>query len=539
MVCVHGGMLGSVAFCAAASLALSTTLSTAHAAEPPALLRAPTAESVVRYSGPVAAADIVGGHRSDAILVKLAPRASLRSTGGAPDLRAATGARAAELNALLRAAGATKVARAFAVPPANAAIESRIGLARWHRIELPAGSDAPALVAALHEANRGLAAPALERVELEGLGGILGEGSVTPNDANFAVQYGLHNTGQTIQGVVGVADSDLDLPEAWALHTGGADIVVAVIDTGVSTSHPDLNDKLVAGRNTINDNANTDDSWLISHGTHCAGIAAAESNNGIGIAGVSWGARIMPVKVLTTLGSGTEGDVAEGIAWAADNGADVLSMSLGFPGLSTIVEDAIAYAAASGKVLVAASGNTAGAPIGAPAVYAPVIAVGATDNRDLIASFTTTGPELDVVAPGVDVYSTYDTLFQANTYAWQSGTSMACPHVAGLAALVWSANPKLDAAGVRAIIESTAEDRGAAGWDPTFGHGRVNAHAAVVAALASRCRQGDVDCDGSVGGADLALLLGAWGTADADSDLDGSGLVDGVDLGILLNNWGK
>lgn len=526
----------------AASLVLTSTLAAASAAEPPELLRAPDAESIARYSGPVAAADVVGGHRSDAILVKLAPGASLCTVGGAVEVRGATGTRASAESAVLRDAGAAKSAPAFTVPPADPALEAAIGLARWHRIELPSGTDTPSLVAMLRRSmqqasGRGREAPSLERVELEGLGGILGSNPVMPNDASFSLQYGPHNTGQTIQGVVGVPDADLDLPEAWALHTGGADIVIAIIDTGVSTSHPDLNDKLVPGRNTISDNASTDDSWLISHGTHCAGIAAAESNNGIGIAGVSWGARIMPVKVLTTLGSGTEGDVAEGIVWAADNGADILSMSLGFPGLSGIIEDAIDYAAAAGKVIVAASGNTAGAPIGAPAVYAPVIAVGATDNRDLIASFTTTGPELDVVAPGVDVYSTYDTLFQANTYTWQSGTSMACPHVAGLAALVWSANPTLDAAGVRAILESTADDRGATGWDPIFGHGRVNALAAVEAALASRCTSGDLDCDGTVDGEDLTALLAAWGTADANADLNEDGVVDGSDLLVLLGNW--
>ncbi|MBI1304829.1 MAG: S8 family serine peptidase [Phycisphaera sp.] len=537
MVDAHGGLIGSIALCAATAFVLPTTLATTHAAEPPVLLRAPDADSIVRYRGPVAAADTVGGHRSDAILVKLAPRAALRLAGGTPELRCATGTRATEMNTLLRDAGASKVARAFAVLPTNAAVEATVGLARWHRIELPAGTDTPALVDALRTASRALAAPAVERIELEGLGGVLGAGTVMPNDASFSLQYGLHNTGQTIQGIAGVADSDLDLPEAWSLHTGGADVTIAIIDTGVSASHPDLNDKLVAGRNTINDNSSTDDSWLISHGTHCAGIAAAESNNGVGIAGVSWGARIMPVKVLTTLGSGTEGDVAEGIAWAADNGADVLSMSLGFPGLSAIIEDAVEYAAAAGKVIVAASGNTAGAPIGAPAVYAPVIAVGATDNRDLIASFTTTGPELDVVAPGVDVYSTYDTLFQANSYTWQSGTSMACPHVAGLAALIWSANPELDAAGVRSILESTADDRGATGWDPTFGHGRVNALKAVEAALASRCVAGDLDCDGAVDAEDLTALLAAWGTADPSADIEPDGVVDGSDLAVLLGNW--
>jgi subtilisin family serine protease len=145
-----------------------------------------------------------------------------------------------------------------------------------------------------------------------------------------------------------------------------------------------------------------------------------------------------------------------------------------------------------------------------PARWEPVIAVGATDNKDIVASFTTTGPELDVSAPGVNVYSCWDAIFQTNTYSYQSGTSMACPHVAGLACLVWSANRALDNEGVRAIIESTAEDRGAAGWDPIYGHGRVNAFNAVSLAVESQCVAEDLNCDGDVDGADFGLLLVKW-----------------------------
>jgi subtilisin family serine protease len=143
---------------------------------------------------------------------------------------------------------------------------------------------------------------------------------------------------------------------------------------------------------------------------------------------------------------------------------------------------------------------------------------------------------MDVTAPGVDVYSTWDVFFQPNTYILQSGTSMACPHVAGLAALVWSANPELTNLEVRAIIESTAEDKGAPGWDPIFGHGRVNALLAVEAALASRCAAADLDCDGAVGPADIALLLGAWGGA-GPADLDGDGAVGPADLAAVLGAW--
>lgn len=304
----------------------------------------------------------------------------------------------------------------------------------------------------------------------------------------------------------------------------------------MSASHPDLTPKLVAGWNTTANSTNSDDSFLISHGSHCAGIAAAASNNGIGIAGVSWGARIMPVKVLNFLGGGTELDIADGIIWAADHDADIASMSIGYPGASSLLEDAVNDAADLGVVLVAATGNTAGAAISAPTKYPAVIAVGATDNTDTIASFTTTGPEMSVTAPGVDVYSCWDIFFSANTYTYQSGTSMACPHVAGLASLILSANPELDAEGVRQILQGTSVDLGVPGFDPIYGWGRVDAFGAVAAAIASNWAAADLDCDGAVDGADLGLLLAAWGLA-GPGDLDGNGVVDGADLGLLLAAW--
>lgn len=512
---------------------LAAPASLAFGVEPSGFAPALLAAQPVRYVGPVDAADVVGGYRSDRILVKLAPDAVIRKR---PDGLAVEGAGTAGTRAIVDAA-LRRLAALHARPALDTSagridLVERHGLARWWAIELAPGSDARALVESLQPALMAAGGP-IERAELEGIGGILG---TMPNDLSFGLQYGPHNIGQTINGIAGTPDADIDLPEAWALHTGTSDITIAVIDTGVSNSHPDITPKLVAGWNTLNNSTNADDSFLISHGTHCAGIAAAAANNGIGVAGVSWGAKIMPVKVLTFIGSGVEGDVADGVIWAADHGAHVASMSLGFPGSSAIVEDAVNYATEVGVLVVAATGNTAGAPISAPAKYPAVLAVGATDNRDQIASFTSTGPEMDVTAPGVDVYSTWDVFFQPNTYLFQSGTSMACPHVAGLAALVWSANPELSNLEVREIIESTAEDKGAPGWDPIFGHGRVNAALAVEAALASRCIAADLDCDGAVGPADLALLLGSWGGSGA-ADLDGDGSVGPADLAALLGAW--
>lgn len=488
----------------------------------------PEAE-IARYRGPVDAADAIGGYRSDRLLLKLAPSSSLRRSDRGWSVTGGVAVERAALVDALSASAATAVRPAFPVAPADAALVARHGLDRWLVVEFPIGSDVTALAAELARY------PSLvERAERDGIGGIL---DLVPNDPSFGLQWAARNTGQVVGGVAGIPGADIDLPGAWALHTGGAEITIAVIDTGVSFSHPDLTPKLVPGWSTLSGTANADDSFLISHGTHCAGIAAAATNNAIGVAGVSWGARIMPVKVLTFIGSGTESDVAAGVVWSVDNGAHIGSMSLGFPGSSAIVEDAVNYATDAGMLVVAATGNTAGAPIAAPAKYPAVLAVGATDNRDLIASFTSTGPEMDVTAPGVDIYSTWDVFFQPNTYTYQSGTSMACPQVAGLAALLWSIDPSRTNAEIRALIESTAEDKGAPGWDPIFGHGRVNARLAVEAALAPRCAAADLDCDGAVGPSDLALLLGAWGSAGPLGDLDGDGVVGSSDLALLLGAW--
>jgi len=499
-----------------------------------ASLFAGAAEPLQVYRGPVDALDVMGGVVSGQVIVRVAagvePRLSSAGWTFAPR-GVALDDRGMEVAMRLRGASERSAVQPFlSRVPSKPDVAARHGLDRAFVVTLEAGVDPRAVMVDLAEFTG--PGRAIERVEAIGIGGIL----TIPNDASFGLQYGLRNTGQTVQGQAGVAGAGLETPDAWSLETGSADVVIAVIDTGVSASHPDLVPKLVAGWNTTANSSNSDDSFLISHGSHCAGIAAAASNNGLGIAGVSWGARIMPVKVLNFLGGGTELDIADGIMWAADHGADIGSMSIGYPGATSVLEDAVNYAADLGMVLVAATGNTAGAAISAPAKYPAVIAVGATDNTDTIASFTSTGPEMSVTAPGVDVYSCWDILFSSNTYTYQSGTSMACPHVAGLAALILSANPTLDAQGVRQILEATAVDLGARGFDPIYGWGRVDAFGAVAAAIASNCAVADLNCDGAIDGADLGLLLAAWGLT-GPGDLDGNGVVDGADLGLLLAAW--
>jgi len=509
----------------------ASLLATGLAATASAVVTAPA--GVEPFRGATNLPDRMGGFASDRVIVRLAPGVMpLEAAEGAWILTteaAAGGANgpmpiAADL-ALFGVEGAERAVRHEVSRPDVAAA---LGLDRYWILQVPSGSPVRDIAEALESM------PALiEVAEVDGIGGVL---SVTPNDPSFNVQYGLRNTGQSIQGSVGTPGADINATAAWELFTGSSDVVLALIDTGVAGGHPDLAPKMVPGYNALTGGSDTNDSWIISHGTHCAGIAAAASNNGIGISGVDWGARIMPIKVLNLIGGGVESDCANGIMWAVDNGASVASLSLGFPDGTSFFANAVAYASALDMVIVAATGNTPGAPIFFPARWPQVIAVGATDNTDTIASFTTTGPQMELTAPGVDVYSTYAVFF-SNSYTYQSGTSMACPHVAGVATLVRGANPSLNNAEVRAILQSTAHDLGPAGWDPVYGHGRVDAHAAVVAALSVECAFADLNCDGVVDGADLGILLSAWGSDDATADLNGDGVVDGADLGQLLANW--
>ena len=278
----------------------------------------------------------------------------------------------------------------------------------------------------------------------------------TPDDVYFDSQWAL---------------SRIQAPAAWDITTGSSDVIVAILDTGVDLNHPDLDDKIVSGYDFISDDPIPQDDH--GHGTHVAGIAAAETNNGIGVAGISWGARIMPVKVLDAAGTGTNSDAANGIVWAVDHGAEVINMSFGGPGFSFTLRDAVDYAWDRGAVLVAAAGNESSSSPSYPAAYTHVMGVSATDQSDNRAPFSNYGSYISVAAPGVSIRSTVPGGYQA----W-SGTSMACPHVAGLAALLFSEG--LSNAAVRQAIEQSADDLGPPGWDQVYGYGRINAYRALL-----------------------------------------------------------
>ncbi|MHA7962745.1 S8 family peptidase [Paenibacillus sp. CAU 1782] len=264
--------------------------------------------------------------------------------------------------------------------------------------------------------------------------------------------------------------------QGWTLSRGDEGVVIAVLDTGVQSSHPDLKGRLLDGTNIVNTGKTPDDD--VGHGTHVAGIIGAAVNNGEGVAGVSWFNKIMPIKVLDSSGAGSTYSVAQGIIWAVDHGAKVINMSLGNYAKADFLHDAIKYAYERDVVLIAASGNDNTDRPGYPAAYPEVFAVAATASNDQKASFSNYGDYIDVAAPGDSIASTYP----GSQYAALSGTSMASPHVAALAGLIRSINPELSNEEVMEIMRVSARDLGKAGKDNYFGHGEIDVDKALQAA---------------------------------------------------------
>lgn len=290
---------------------------------------------------------------------------------------------------------------------------------------------------------------------------------LVPNDLDYDCQWAPQLTGAE---------------NAWDVTTGAVGVIVAITDTGVDGTHPDLAGKVIAGYDTYNnmDIPENSDSSVHPHGTHCAGIAAAIGNNNEGIAGVAWDCPIMPIKICMDNYpyTASSSDMAQAYIWAADNGANVISTSFGGKGYSQTMKDAVDYAVIDNSCIVVVSmGNSYCNETHYPAGYQSVIAVGATNAHDQIASFSTTGDYMSVCAPGVEIYST----IPGNDYDYMSGTSMASPFVAGAAALVLSQNLGMGPEGVKTQLEGTAVDLGSPGFDSTFGYGRVNLAAAVDA----------------------------------------------------------
>ena len=277
----------------------------------------------------------------------------------------------------------------------------------------------------------------------------------------------------------------VNAPGAWEHTVGTMNRAICVIDSGVDYNHPDLAAHVWTGPSGARGwdyvNRDADPMDDAGHGTHVAGIAAAISGNGLGVAGLAQ-AWIMPVKVLDASGVGKESDAAFALRWCADNGANVATLSLGTSKDKQVLRDGVAYAAQKGMLVVAAAGNEGCSCLRYPAALPGVLAVGSYGTTGARSTFSNTGSWLSLSAPGEDITSTY----AGATYRVGSGTSQATPFVAGAAALAWGVNPALTAAQVRGILTSTAWDLGPAGKDASFGYGGVDAHKAVEAALATR-----------------------------------------------------
>jgi serine protease len=282
------------------------------------------------------------------------------------------------------------------------------------------------------------------------------ETQVAPNDPQYPDQY---------------APQQVNAPTAWEKTLGSSDVTIGVVDTGAQFDHPDLASRYASepGRDVVDDDANPYPSGGTRHGTHVSGCASAETGNETGIAGVS-DSTLVNARVLGPNGSGSLSDIADGIQWAVDAGVDIINMSLGGPWPSKTLKRAVEYAYDEHDVLViCAAGNASKANVGYPAGFEECVSVAALTPDEELADFSNYGDDIDVAAPGVNVQSTVPT----DEYAALSGTSMASPVVAGVAALGLAADPDLSASELRARLESTAVDVGLP--ETEQGAGRVDA----------------------------------------------------------------
>jgi len=368
-----------------------------------------------------------------------------------------------------------------------------------------------------------------------------------PNDTFFSYQWHLDNNNANYGGI--------HMKAAWDLQRGDPNVIVAVVDTGVAYENytkyylaPDLsNTSFVSGYDFYNNDSHPNDDN--GHGTHVTGTIAQSTNNNEGVAGVAFGCSIMPIKVLNSKGNGTYDDIADGIYFAADHGAKVINMSLGGTGDSITLRNAVAYAYEKGVTIVCSAGNEYlnGNPTGYPAAYDDYcIAVGATRYDQTRSYYSSTGSYVDLAAPGGDLtvdqnndgygdgvlQETFNLKPGNFAYYFYQGTSMAAPHVSGLAALLLSKGV-VDPDKIRLAMQSTARDQGPTGWDVEYGWGLIDAPAALQFTIA-----GDLTGDLEVTPEDLVIFTGQWLATNPPlpADFNGDGIVDLLDLAILTEN---
>jgi serine protease len=292
----------------------------------------------------------------------------------------------------------------------------------------------------------------------------------TPDDSIWPQQWGPAN---------------IHCPEAWDITLGDTAVKVGVLDEGIDYLHPDMAPHFGPnpGYDFVDNDPDPAPDWGLYHeihGQHVAGILAAVTGNSIYMAGVAK-CHLYALRVLDSMGIGYNSNIAEAILWAADSGLSVINMSLGGPTSSSVLREACDTAYARGVLLVAASGNDGAGTILYPAAYESVIAVGATNSANTLWSSSNYGAEQELVAPGVDIISImpYGNVFYG-PYLTVSGTSMACPHVSGVAALVKALFPSMTNEDIRQRLKETAIDLGNPGWDIYYGYGKVDAYRALV-----------------------------------------------------------
>jgi subtilisin family serine protease len=322
-------------------------------------------------------------------------------------------------------------------------LEAQVDPLDVHVVDVPPAQTNEALAEAA-------ASPAVEYVERDAAV----RSFATPNDTLWGEQWG---------------PLMVDGPEAWNAATGSPGIVVAVLDTGIDGTHPDLQSSLVPGYDFVNGDSDASDDQ--GHGTASAGIIAARTNNGRGQAGICWRCSLMPVKVLDANGSGSTSVVAAGIVWAVDHGARVISLSLGGEDSTQTLSDAVAYAVGKGVILVASAGNSGNSNLNYPAAYEGVIAVAGTTATDELYSWSNFGPWVHVAAPGCNVAA-----YLNGEYVNFCGTSSAGPIVAGIAALALSAKPAASRAEIENALTLSVAPLGTA-----VRHGRVSANRTLQA----------------------------------------------------------
>lgn len=382
----------------------------------------------------------------------------------------------ADLDRALSTAGAVEMKRVFRHPPRgwkNEVAAANAGLDRWLLVDLGADrQDLPALLESFQAQPSVEFADSLHRIQIA---------DTVPDDPDFGQQYSLQN-------------GKLGAPKAWDIQKTSTH-VTAVLDTGVQLNHPDLTRNIWVNQgeipnNGIDDEGNgfiddrrgydiyyddnqADDQF--GHGIHCAGIVGARANNATQVAGVCWRVPVMPVKMLSNGGGGTDAIAARGMVYAADNGASVFSMSWRFFSEIPLVKAAVDYATDLDIVLVGAAGNEGDQQKKWPAAYDKVMGISATNASDRKTSWSSYGNWIDMSAPGDNILN----LYLGSSTARLSGTSMSAPHVAGAAALIREVNPGLNARDTRWVLNYSALDLGADGFDNSFGWGRLDLLAAV------------------------------------------------------------